>query len=502
MKKNTVFVLSAFLVGYTLLFSSRVSPVIAQTILLKDVRFSSSADTFRFVMDLSAAPKYQAQFRDNVLSIVLEGTQTEWSPENIQTGDASVLKIETRSSPGDGLLYFDLHLAYPMPYRIFRLVNPDRLAVDMMKHFEEKTVLFADAFIEFSEVRTSGDSGLLSYAALRFSPSHDPFRIAPVLANSIFSREKLSSLVQKGGAIAGINGGFFSKEGKPLGLIATDGNVHTENLFHRSCFVEKKSGQFGIENIEVEVYARGDDGQTLKLSGINKERKDNDIILFTPAFGTSTKTNAWGTEFSVSGGAALEKDPALNNTAIPQDGFVFSLGAKRADAASFFGTGRKMEVIFHLKPENDYKNILCAGPRLIKDGALAVASKEEQFKPDVAKGKAPRTAIGITKTGEIIMLVVDGRNAQKSGGITLQELAHLMAKLGAEHALNLDGGGSSTMVIGDMVVNTPSDGTERKIATALLVFKDAGPSAPENSAWFSEMFFKKPLPIPIFSEGR
>ena len=86
----------------------------------------------------------------------------------------------------------------------------------------------------------------------------------------------------------------------------------------------------------------------------------------------------------------------------------------------------------------------------------------------------PRTAIGIDRdTGQVLMLVVDGRQSF-SRGYTMVELANLMASLGAEDALNLDGGGSSTMVAPDPtgvvgVRNSPSDGFERHVANGLEV---------------------------------
>ncbi|MEZ5095710.1 MAG: phosphodiester glycosidase family protein [Nocardioides sp.] len=87
----------------------------------------------------------------------------------------------------------------------------------------------------------------------------------------------------------------------------------------------------------------------------------------------------------------------------------------------------------------------------------------------------PRTAIGIDRdTGQLLLLVVDGRQ-EVSRGLTLVELADLLASLGVEDALNLDGGGSSTLVARDAdgvlrVLNAPSDGVPRKVADGLAVF--------------------------------
>jgi hypothetical protein len=86
----------------------------------------------------------------------------------------------------------------------------------------------------------------------------------------------------------------------------------------------------------------------------------------------------------------------------------------------------------------------------------------------------PRTAIGCTGNGEVVVVTVDGRSSE-SKGLTLDELASLMLKLGCSDAMNLDGGGSSTMVLGGTVLNRPSDGGLRSVANAVLLF---GPKDP------------------------
>ena len=89
----------------------------------------------------------------------------------------------------------------------------------------------------------------------------------------------------------------------------------------------------------------------------------------------------------------------------------------------------------------------------------------------------PRTAVGIDTDGRrLLFLVIDGRSAS-SRGYTMVELANMMIALGADNALNLDGGGSSTLysrkVTGEMgVINEPSDGGERKVANGLGIFYD------------------------------
>jgi Phosphodiester glycosidase len=88
--------------------------------------------------------------------------------------------------------------------------------------------------------------------------------------------------------------------------------------------------------------------------------------------------------------------------------------------------------------------------------------------------RQPRTAVGVTANGRILLVVVDGRS-RRSIGVTLGQLREILRDLGAVTALNLDGGGSSEMVVEGKVVNEPSDGHERHITNAILVLPGADP---------------------------
>lgn len=113
--------------------------------------------------------------------------------------------------------------------------------------------------------------------------------------------------------------------------------------------------------------------------------------------------------------------------------------------------------------------VVSGGPLLVEHGRLQVRVEEERIAADIAKGRAPRTALGIKKDGTLLMLVVDGRS-NNSAGLTLTELATYLLRLGAREAVNFDGGGSSVLAINGQVVNRPSDGKERPVSIGLGLF--------------------------------
>lgn len=111
---------------------------------------------------------------------------------------------------------------------------------------------------------------------------------------------------------------------------------------------------------------------------------------------------------------------------------------------------------------------LGAGPMLIVNGRIRITDDEEVFFGTSIPNTHPRTAAGITADGDLLLLVVDGRQPD-SRGVNLEELAAILWNLGAVDALNLDGGGSSTIVVNGVLLNRPVGGTvERQVVSAVV----------------------------------
>jgi Phosphodiester glycosidase len=108
-------------------------------------------------------------------------------------------------------------------------------------------------------------------------------------------------------------------------------------------------------------------------------------------------------------------------------------------------------------------------PLLVEDGEVAVS----RCRASLCR-RHPRTGVGVTEEGEVLLVVVDGRR-RLSRGLTLVGFARLFRRLGATWALNLDGGGSSTMVVRGRIVNVPSDGRERPVCCSIMVLPGPDP---------------------------
>jgi hypothetical protein len=129
-------------------------------------------------------------------------------------------------------------------------------------------------------------------------------------------------------------------------------------------------------------------------------------------------------------------------------------------------------------PARPSGDLLQAGPLLVRDGRVVNGDAEgfsagaDQFDSDITVGRHPRAALGCDDE-RLIALAADGR-ADEEAGLTIDELAATMASLGAHHALNLDGGGSTSLIYGGRLQNTPREAHEirvpggREIATAFV----------------------------------
>ncbi len=131
--------------------------------------------------------------------------------------------------------------------------------------------------------------------------------------------------------------------------------------------------------------------------------------------------------------------------------------------------GRPATINYNFSEFWDVKEAIHAGPVLVRNGRIDLNTEQEVFFNTPVDGVQPRSAIGYKKNGDLIMMVVDGRQVD-SRGVYLKELAMLMSQFDCEEALNLDGGGSSSLVVNGKLVNKPSGlKIEREVMSFIAV---------------------------------
>jgi exopolysaccharide biosynthesis protein len=320
---------------------------------------------------------------------------------------------------------------------------------------------------------------------LRIDPGKARLRMVHAMDAAV-GLETVSSLAARHGALAAINSGYFrttgTYRGDSVGVGVLNGKLLSEpyNVRAAAGLIEKAGRQeliYGHLKFDGALIA----GSKVKhaIDGLNRPRSGNELILFTPEFHRTTLTDPNGLELIVRGGRVVERRDLKGSSTIPSDGFVISAsGSAREWALRNLRTGGRMQLDLKLSPvETDQgaawkqaKSIIGGGPQLIRKGRVEITNAAEEILPSFVTDRHPRTAIASLKSGQILLVTVDGRQAE-SIGMSLNMLADLMVEFGAVEAINLDGGGSTAMVIKNKLINKPSDATgERSVSDAILVY--------------------------------
>ena len=115
------------------------------------------------------------------------------------------------------------------------------------------------------------------------------------------------------------------------------------------------------------------------------------------------------------------------------------------------------------------------GPVLVQNGLVKITNNEElKFAGKAINDQHPRTLMGYTKDNQLIIMVIEGRNPNIAEGATLLQAAQLMAGLGCTEALNLDGGGSSCLLINGKETIKPSDKSVQRPVPAVFIISEKG----------------------------
>lgn len=313
------------------------------------------------------------------------------------------------------------------------------------------------------------ENGVMAFAVIA---AHEQYKLRPVLArNQISGLATISQISSGYNDIAMVNASYFMRNGGLIGLTKINGVIVSNDYFNRSAIGINDDGStvFGRVKYDGKIIYRGAEIPV----NVNSERSENRAVVYNEYFGASTGTNSYGIEIEERGGVITNIFRDKGNNFILKDSRIISAHGTAAEIFKDAQIGDEIifseQIISDDADFNSVANILGAGPRLVANGQIFVTADAEQFPADIKFGRAPRSAVGVTQWGDYILAVVDGRQAQ-SRGCTLQEWAEiLLNKFGAVNAINLDGGGSSELVVKDKLVNSPSDGSERYVGSALAI---------------------------------
>ena len=283
------------------------------------------------------------------------------------------------------------------------------------------------------------------------------------------------SAARREGADIAINGGFFSRiTHQPLGAIKANNTWVSGPILGRGVMAWNDAGDFFFDRVRFYERVELSGGASLLISDLNSG-------YFRPGF--SRYTPVWGREYNTETDDEVTISVADNRIVniqtaglaksltvlIPSNGYlIVARQTEAAVQARTLSLGEAVTISPQLSPDliSLYPHAIGAGPLLMKDGAIVLDAELEKFRPPFPTQRAARSAVGLT--GDRKLLLVTAGKGEEDTGITLGEMAVLMQQLGCQHALNLDGGTSSTLVVGDRIVNF--DGRPPRVQNYLGVF--------------------------------
>ena len=316
--------------------------------------------------------------------------------------------------------------------------------------------------------------------------------IRPALATGILpGLETTSSMARRRHAVAAINGDFFHPSGRPIAAFARKGRLAQTALMPGANFAVARADEvmfIGHRRITASV-ADLETGRTLNVGRVNSgPPSTTGLALFTPDGGglELPPKGACSARLREIGPYRADLDGAMTvpvrvgkvacrKRRMTRAGTtVLSarwMGSHRRDISDLT-RGQEMSITWRTGWPN-IEDVIGGNPVLIRNGRIEWDSLSGSH---YIFARHPRSGVGLTDDGKVLLVAVDGRRPRHSVGMTLTAFAKLFKSLGATWALNLDGGGSTTMVVRGRVVNKPSDRRERPVGSALLVTMESGGS--------------------------
>ena len=456
-----------YLVVFLVTLCGLLLPQWVEAATITNLRSSISPARVRLVLDSDQAYDYRVEEKRGQLLLHLDAAVAESRHVNI--GDAYVHGAQLERKGSSGLLHIAKEAG--TQYKVYFLENPQRLVVDifriqLVKQSEELAPGVVHTYLQ-DEI----NGQQIQAHVVAISPQAK-FELRPFSAAGTYNgRGLLTQMAGRYGARIAINASYFDGSGWVIGVNKDRGQLMSVDSTPRSAYVDTGDKRCFVKDVAYQGFVQLPSGQQLGLKGMNRERITNDVVLYNEYYASSTKTNQWGIEVKLLGQQVIDVSTAGNMSIEPGPRVISAHGAAK-DALSQVRVGDYLGIQESLNSDlaDSAKILIGGGPLLLEDGRVNVRTAEEYIAPDIAHGRAPRTALGLKKDGTLLLLVVDGRS-KLSKGLTLEELAIYFLRLGAKDALNLDGGGSSIMVIDSKAVNHPSDGRERPVSTGVGVFR-------------------------------
>ncbi|WP_442943120.1 phosphodiester glycosidase family protein [Nostoc sp.] len=370
-----------------------------------------------------------------------------------------------------------LSVPFGLSPQVSTVANPNRLIIDIRPDpLEERDITWAPG-LRWRQHYVNLGTERFPVVWLEVNPRKFGLMLKPMWASpdGLAGTAPLIQTAQRYLAVAGINGGYFNRNNKlPLGAIRRDSQWLSGPILNRGAIAWNDSGQFYFGRLTLEETLITANDQRLPILFLNSGYIQSGIARYTSAWG-STYTPLTDNEIIL----VVQKDQITNQlpggkvgataVPIPQDGYLLTLRANAASAASQLPIGSAVSISSATTPADfsRYPQIIGAGPLLVQNRQIVLDAKGEKFSNAFIAEKAIRSGICTTATGTVMITATHNRAG--GYGPNLAEHAQLMQLMGCVDALNLDGGSSTSLYLGGQLLDR-SPSTAARVHNGIGIF--------------------------------
>ena len=309
--------------------------------------------------------------------------------------------------------------------------------------------------------------GSLRINVLDIDTAQAPVLIKPIVAPAGTARlQTVNNLALANHALAAVNANYFKTSGIPLGTLVIDGDWIAGPLYERVALGISRSGYPRIDKVNLGgmLSTSNLDAPKIWVNNVNQQhRTGSHVIAYTRRWGNFVNLPYDGSLVAINAQGEVI-DCGRRQLSIPYGGVV--LTDSKNSMLSHLRVGDLTYLRWQVTPSawEDVTEAVSGGPMLIKNGDFCIDLRAENFRGNWASNSIKaRTGCGVTADNHLLLVTVEGTH-------TIFDLAHILKQLGAVDAMNLDGGGSTTMVVHNATVNMESKSSQRRVAAALGVF--------------------------------
>ena len=406
----------------------------------------------RIVFELDAPAPYRVEANSDEFTLELDA-QTDLAVAQAFKPQAGNRVRTVQLQPSGNRTSLKLGIPIDLRPQISMLVNPLRLIIDVGNPDLPRREIHWAPGLRWRQQVIQG----FPVISLALNPRQPGLKLQPILPNpsDLKGTAPLIQIAQKAEAAAAINGGFFNRNNQfPLGAVRINQIWRSGPILGRGVVAWNDAGEFRFERLTLQETAIVED-ERFPLTTLNSAYVQAGIARYTPEWGV-TYTTLSDNEIiaTVRDGQVVTQSPIAatgTNVPVPANTMLLVFRSNRT-AATKFTVGETVQIESNWQPDlNAYPHIVGGGPLLVRQGQIVLDAAAEKFTSAFITEAAPRSGIGRTQTGDLLLVSV--QNAPDGKEPTLTHMAQIMQQLGAVDALNLDGGSSTTLYLGGQILD-------------------------------------------------